>query len=200
MSRRYTPEAKRQALAWLEANGANYAEASTQTGIPANTLRRWHEQQLEAQAQSDVETLHCLRRKLIDGAHKLAASLDEVLAEAPLNQRAGALGIVIDRYLKLGEALPQEAQEQVIRIEYKYPDGSIHSVPPWARQNSGGDSPLPRRGLWQTLWENRNGQSTGHPNGAEGRAVLVADPDLSDGQPGLAGSESDVQERLWDEP
>lgn len=200
MSRRYTPAEKRQALAWLEANGDAYAEASAQTGIPASTLRRWHEQQLEAQAQSDVEKLHRLRRRLIEAADQLAASLEAVIEDAPLHQRAGALGIVIDRYLRLGEVLPQEEQEQVIRIEYKYPDGSIHRVPPWAGQDFAGARPLQGRGLWQALWEDRNGQGRHHRNGAAGRAKLVAFPHVPDGEPGLARSEEPVQERLWDEP
>lgn len=200
MSRRYTPEEKRQALAWLEASGGDYAETGAQTGIPAPTLRRWHEQQLEAQAQSDVEKLHRLRRRLIQAADQLAASLEAVIEDAPLHQRAGALGIVIDRYLRLGEVLPQEEQEQVIRIEYKYPDGSIHRVPPWAGQDSAGARPLQGRGLWQALWEDRNGQGRHHRNGAAGRAKLVAFPHVSDGEPGLARSEEPVQERLWDEP
>lgn len=116
-----------------------------------------------------------VRRKLAAQALKLMESLDaESIAVAPLNQRAAALGIVLDRLVKLQQvetqlmaaklrtaaARDQANESEVIRIEYQYPDGSIHHTPLWADDGDAGDAApsLPRRGLWETFWQNGGGE------------------------------------------
>jgi hypothetical protein len=80
-------------------------------------------------------SLELLRQRLAQNALLLADTLDDAIAEAPLNQRAAALGLLIDRLIKLDAWQPQERPEGVIRIEYQDPDGSVHQTPPWARND-----------------------------------------------------------------
>lgn len=84
----------------------------------------------------DWQTLHALLDELTGNALDLASSLGEVIDDAPLNQRAAALAQIIDRIMKLAALLPPPKTEQVFRIEYVDPDGSIHNAPFWARKDS----------------------------------------------------------------
>jgi transposase-like protein len=199
MSRRYTSEEKDRALKCLATNDGDFYKTRDETGIPVESLRRWRKQQLEQRAQLDREHLAWLHHKLVESAVKLACSLEGAIDNAPLNQRASALGTVIDRYIKLADYLPQhDNREQVIRIEYLYPDGSIHDTPPWAAENSEHTPPVPGGDVRQTLRQNGNGQGAHYRNGAAWRTLLVAGPDSDDGDAGLAGPEGDFDdERAW---
>jgi transposase-like protein len=190
MSRRYTTAEKQHALESLDANAGDIHPTSTQLGISAQTLRNWQRKHQEQQTQREAELAHRLRHKLLKSAERLVDSLEAVIDNAPLNQRASALGAVIDRYLKLEAQLPEDDnQEQVIRIEYRYPDNSIHATPPWAGEDSEDETTLPSRSLWETFRQDGDGEDAHYRNGAERRPVLVARPDLSDGESGLAGFE-----------
>lgn len=106
-----------------------------------------------------------VQRRLTESATRLMESLDDAaIADAPLNQRAAALGIVLDRLMKLHQVAeksrpPQE--EEVIRIEYKDPDGSIHSTPYWAREDHESDTANALHGssLWEAFRKDGGGET-----------------------------------------
>ncbi len=109
-------------------------------------------------------------------AVRLMNALDEdAIAAAPLNQRAAALGVVLNHLLKLDQhqqqrlkqqaeaAASQAAQsatnnERVYRVEYLYPDGSIHDTPPWAERDSDDAGSLSRGRLWSSVRQDGSGQ------------------------------------------
>ena len=67
-----------------------------------------------------------------------------------------ALKAILDSVMKLEARMPQTApQEKVYRIEYKYPDGTLHRTPPWAKDDSGGDASLHSRRVWTPIWKDR---------------------------------------------
>jgi hypothetical protein len=114
-------------------------------------------------SNSESRRMSRVRRKLALSALKLMESLDEeAIAAAPLNQRATALGIVLDKLMKLHQAeeKSRSSEAEVIRIEYQDPDGSIHSTPYWARDDyeNGEEDALHRRSLWEAFRENRTGE------------------------------------------
>jgi hypothetical protein len=142
----YSEEERQAALARLAANNGNVQQTSAQTGISARSLRRWAQQapaQVEqpapvsrrAQRPTSTDGVsqqvydHLLLTLLAD-AIRLAESLEPVIDEAPLNQRATALNQLIDKILKLLEALPP-AEERAVQVEYVWPDHTIHDAPPW---------------------------------------------------------------------
>lgn len=111
--------------------------------------------------KTELRRLDKVRRQLTEKAAELIVALDaEAIVQAPLNQRAAALGVVVDRLLKLHslsqslEAAAQlegETSEKVIRIEYQYPDGSLHAAPPWADADPGHGGALQSGGLWSAF-------------------------------------------------
>lgn len=109
--------------------------------------------------------LRTLQRLLLDDAVQIASGLNAAVEAAPLNQRAQALGLMIDKIIKLEEWLRHSASQeantegQVIRFEFQYPDGSIHDAPPWANANPGDAGTLPGRRVWTPLWEDGDGQA-----------------------------------------
>lgn len=149
--------------------------------------------------QDLVDTLRRLEQQLIHNTLKLVESLDSVMAESPLNQRTAAIGSLLDRYLKLHEHLGSVSShqgEQVNRIEYIYPDGSIHDTPPWAGENYRKPGPFPRGGLRAALREDGDGADHDPGLGYSGGALLVAGADLPDGESDLARYEDAPEERL----
>jgi hypothetical protein len=103
-----------------------------------------------------------VRRRLSLTAVKLMESLDEdTINAAPLNQRAAALGIVLDRLMKLHQTAEKSSEEEVLRIEYRDPDGSIHSTPYWAREDRPdreGELAVHGRRLWEAFRKNGDGE------------------------------------------
>jgi len=89
--------------------------------------------------------LEDLRQQLMKDAFGLAASLSTDILDAPFNQRSAALTQIIDRVMKLTVMMPppNNEHEQVIRIEYIDPDGSLHNTPVWKR-----------RPIWQQVFNN----------------------------------------------
>ena len=69
-----------------------------------------------------------IRERLMEHINNLIETLTDDPDTAHL--RITALSRLLDRVIKL-EALVGKETDQVIRIEYKYPDGSIHDKPPW---------------------------------------------------------------------
>ncbi|MCU0513215.1 MAG: hypothetical protein MUE40_11680 [Anaerolineae bacterium] len=201
----YTLEDKIQALDALQAHAGDVAAASQMTGVAVARLRRWqkeaaelyaaHREQQQARAE---HTMSQVQSRLAEASLRLVKAMDDDRVDkAPLNQVAAALGVVIDRYLKLSGDAPAQ-QEQVIRFEYTTPDGAVAPAPPWAGHDSEFDRPLPGGGVRPALRQDRAGEA--HPGGtgpARRPAHLVARPHLPDGQPGLEGFEGDDAERLW---
>lgn len=206
MARRYSTEDKRAALTQLD-SGADMQSVSAQFGVRPATLRLWQQQNAEARESRLRAEICRLEERLIENTHKLLDGMDGMIENAPLNQRATALGIFIDRYLKLDEHLAHtqnenEAQDETdgtIRIEYRYPDGSIHRAPPWAGDDSGYDGPISRGGLWPSVRQNGDGQNPDSRTRPARRTGVVAGTDLRDGEPSVARFEDDGldAERLW---
>ena len=195
MTRRYTPKEKSNALDQLASCDGDITEASKRTGIPAKTLRRWvqvHREQRPERLRSKIERAH---EQLAENALQLAKAIDSQIEGAPLNQLATALSAVVNQYLKLDEQLAKmiiENQDgQVIRVEYKYPDGSLHARPHWARNDPEYTSPFQGGRVREALREDGDRQTGHYPNGLHGGEMLVAGPNLPDGQSGVAGFEDD---------
>lgn len=196
MTRRYTYEEKRAALDTLAANGNDIPATSRATGIRRDTLRAWkrrHDEQRAERLYARIERLH---EQLAENALGLAAALERSIESAPLNQVSTALGTLVDRYLKLDEYLEAkqahstDERERVYRIEYVYPDNTIHSSPPWARGRTDVFGPFQSSGVRTPVRQDGDGQDDDRGAGAEWDAVLVGRADVPDGEPGLARSEN----------
>jgi hypothetical protein len=110
-------------------------------------------------AEQVTAVLKQLQRQLLDLALEIVNEMEETIPDAPLNQQVAALKAILDSVLKLEERMPQtEPQEKVYRIEYKYPDGTIHRTPPWAEEDSGTDEAVHGRRVWTPIWKDRVGK------------------------------------------
>jgi transposase-like protein len=179
MTRRYTPEEKAEALALLQANRGNIALTHVQTTVPERTLRHWRRQQwLKQQAQlplppptpprqqqedlpefeDDATALKFLREQIIQELLQVAVSLKDSFSVTTPYQRVLVLSQLLDRLIKLDNYIPRTEHEQVIRIEYQYPDGLIYDRPPWADRD-GEWSPMPKPD--STINENETDYATG---------------------------------------
>lgn len=188
---RYTQQQKSDALRQLRLCDNDFAQASTQTGIPTDTLRTWHARHQSERAERLLARLHQLEEDLIENTLRLMESLEQVIQNAPLNQRTSAIGTLIDRYLKVNEHLREvdaEHEMKEIPIVYYDPDGTdtAHSTPLWARADSDNDPSLQSGRVWSPFWKDRIGQSGVDGTRAEGENVLVARPHLLNGDTGLA--------------
>ena len=161
----YSDEEKQAALDCLAANEGDYRATSESTGVSVKTLRRWAKQEnaptygdevvrlreeltgLKAKIESQPLTLESagddlrawlhnnLLPHLIEGALLLSSSIPEVIEEASLSQRVTALNQLLDKIMKLLALVPTYG-EQVLRVEYVHPDGTIHGTPHWAEDDS----------------------------------------------------------------
>lgn len=110
-------------------------------------------------AEQVAEALKQLQRQLLDLALNIVNEMEEAIADAPLNQQVAALKAILDSVLKLEERMPQtESREKVYRIEYRYPDGTIHNSPPWAEDDSEGDEQIHSGRMWTPIWKDRVGE------------------------------------------
>lgn len=108
------------------------------------------------------EQLQAVQQKLSETAIRLMDSLDmEAINAAPLNQRAAALRIVLDYVLKFPALSQPKNNEQVIRIEYTYPDGTTHDTPPWTETDPQRMDALQGGRLWTTLRQDSRRQNSG---------------------------------------
>ncbi len=207
MARRYCLDKKIEALNLIERHDGDTALASDALEIPARTLRVWQRQEATLRQQYNQrqrrrrERLSAdLQLALLERSQAILAQMDtERLAKAPLNQLATALGSLVNQALKLEEATSEidEGEEQVIRFEYFY-DGQVQDAPPWAGASAGEPRAFQGGRLRPALGQDRAGQ-----NGAArdcvgaGQTRLVASADLSDGEPSLAGFESERDRAGW---
>ncbi len=165
----YSPEEKQAALDCLAAHDGNYHQASEATGISQATLRKWAR---EAQVQGDeVQQLRAgleaferyvragrdslgdaldvsnwlfddLPLELARTAVLMLGAVDEMIDDAPLNQRIAALSKCVDLIIKLRNLQPQSG-EQVVYVQYIDPaDDTPHDAPFWAADNSEDESAL----------------------------------------------------------
>lgn len=201
--KKYSAAEKQRALDTLQQYSSMRAAARA-LDIPFYTLKEWRKQARVQQAEQELKTLHALRRRLAESALRLAESLDEMIEGAPLNQRASALGLIFDRYFKLDQHLSarekQQQQSQVIRIEYLYPDGTIHPSPPWAEDDHQHEGTVSGGGVWSPFWEDRSGENSHQRVRGAGDEVLVARADVWDERPSMARLEDELETHLWDEP
>lgn len=121
--------------------------------------------------ESNSERLTRIINQLMQRAETLIESIDEpTITAAPLNQRSSALNAVratLDLLFKVQQQMMSQSANddvtgQVIRIEYQYPDGTIHSTPPWAGKNARQPEAVSGRSLWETFWENADGEDAAH--------------------------------------
>ena len=101
-SRRYSDDERASALAALAANGGNVNRAAKEIGIPHDTLRRWSrgERHPEARQMSDGKKLP-LADAIESVVEKMVEAVGGKIENAPLQQLATAIGILIDKMLLL---------------------------------------------------------------------------------------------------
>lgn len=132
MSKRYTIKQKQKALQHLAETGS-VRLTSQETAIPERTLRSWrtadHTSADPADPAQVYEELKDLRRTIMHHVRIIAATLSD--DPEFVNNRAVALARLLDRVTRIDSILAEgnPAEPQVFRIEYVYPDGSIHNVP-----------------------------------------------------------------------
>lgn len=200
MAQNYSLSDKITALDALAAHNDDFDAASDACGVSIKTLRKWQQQEAALRQQQAQQSILIARQQMADKALLLVQAIDEdIVAKAPLNQIASALGVLVDRYLKLEDAVPDDDTEKVVRFEYFY-DGSTHVAPPWANPDYRSTEPLQGGRVWSPL--RQDGAGTQYTNGKSDPAWdddLVAGPDLSDGGSGLARFEDEPDEprRDW---
>ena len=202
MKRRYTLDAKINALNQLDCLDGDLALASRQLNIPAKTLEKWRAKELDlrrdyrerSNRRLDRLTFE-LRLKALDRcAHLLDQMNQKTLEKASLNQLNSAFNTLLNQALRLKEVTEEiEDQQKTIRFEHLY-DGQTQEAPPWARTGDEEPRPLQSRGLRTPLGENGTG-ADGHPDRGHhpGQTLLVDHPDLPDGRSSLARLERAVK-------
>lgn len=192
MARSYTDEQKAEALELLKTHSP--FKVSGLLGIPISTLKTWREKQRYRALRKTIE-LADLADEIASKVHELleALSMDRI-EQATMQQVASALGMLIDRYLKIRAIIiVQQPEEKAVRIEYLYPDGKIADTPPWSTLDPDLKQALQSSRLWQTLRQDGSGEDHGDGTDAARENGLVAGADLSHGGADLARSESDLQ-------
>lgn len=202
----YTLAQKIDALDML-AECETLTEAAEKTGINASTLSAWRSHERDLRREHNQRLSAIARRKMLQAQHQLAERTADILAamdeqrisKAPLNQLSSALGVLIDRYLKLQETVTEDDNgEQTFRFEFVYPDGTVHDAPPWTTLDSGEDGTFYSRDLWAAIWKNRVSQGI-----VDGQSLpswyedMVASADVSDGGASMARLKDDDDRRNW---
>ena len=188
---RYTQQQKSDALRQLRLCDNDFTQASTQTGIPTKTMRKWQVKHQSERAERLLARLQLLEEDLIENTLRIMESLEQVIENAPLNQRTSAVGTLIDRYLKVNEHLREvDAEDEMKEIPLVYytsdaPD-TPQATPPWAEEDSDNAPSLQSGRVWSPVWEDRIGQGGTGGTGGEREDMLVARPHLLNGDAGLA--------------
>jgi len=203
MARIYSLHEKITAIDLMAAD--SLTDVSARLDIPISHLRRWRKEALflrrqmaEEQKQRAATCIAQAQIAMAEVSVRLLQALDEErIAKAPLNQVASALGVVVDRYLKLtGETPPAE---QVIRFEYIHANGDVAQSPPWADDHSQVNGAVSRRGVWASIRQDGTGETGIDRQGVRAwRSDMVARPYVPHGESGVAGFEGDDSESLWD--
>lgn len=183
-------------------------EASLISGIPTRTIRKWQQTYDEIKAEYDKYLHDEGIYKLMVAQNRIADKIDDLvnaitpekIEKAPLNQITSALGVAVDRFLRIHDAkeIEETNHDHTFRIEYyDATTGKVSPTPSWAEDNRLDESDVHRSFLWQTLWKNRTGETHHHGDGVSGQDGLVARTDVSDGKSRLARSEGNDDERDW---
>ena len=190
-------------------NGDSYEDISTKEQIPVHKLRQWYRQRDTIRREHQQQLRDAAAQKMLgvqtdmaDKAIELIKAMDaDRISKAPLNQVASALGILIDRFLKLQYAQEENDAantEQIIRYEFRHPDGVLRETPYFAEGRSRHTGTVQSGGVRETLGQDGTRQNyTNGQSRLSGLADVVARPDLSDGESGLAGFEDDDDGRDW---
>lgn len=199
MTRRYSLDAKIEALNLIDRLDGNIAAASDGLEISMNSLAKWRAQESTLRKAYDqrrqrerARLFSDLQLEMLERGKAIVSQLDDQrLEKAPLNQLATALSSLVGSALKLSDVIEEfhEDRELVIRHEYFY-DGQVQDAPPWADRGDGEPRAFQGGRLREALGQDHSGQN-GHPGSSilAGHARLVADADSIDGEPGLAGFE-----------
>ncbi len=136
----YTPREKEYALEILEIFGGDITLTHQATGIPKTTLRDWRKKIKEDGGyfvrEVDKDTFlpeyKLLRHRLMNQIQRVAQTL------SPDTEKLHLQSLAISRLLKhiyaLDEIIPNRVagdEEKKWRIEYIYPDRTIHDYEPW---------------------------------------------------------------------
>jgi hypothetical protein len=183
-----------------EQHGGDVKTCAQAHNMSARTLRQWEQ---DADALYATYHRHLQRRNLrkmarlqahlADSALQLTRAIDDTRIEsAPLHQISSALGTVIDRFLKLNDITAQES-EQVLRFEFRHPDGTLRPTPPWTEDDIDLERAFQGGRVRATMGQDDLGADDGAGQGADAwRPHLVARADLRHGESGMAQSEGDV--------
>ncbi|GAB1420312.1 hypothetical protein MASR2M15_04020 [Anaerolineales bacterium] len=165
-------------------------------GVSPYHIRQWEkgESQIRAEyemAVHDKKTVQIqgLKEELLEAARWLLKGLEDLeLENTPLQHRTSAIKNLLDHYFRIENIdLGDEKAEQVIRIEYKDSNGSIHDTPPWTRADYQPSGALPRGGVWETVREDGSGEDPADGGLATWSDEGVVDrTDVQHGQPGMA--------------
>lgn len=201
----FTNQEKLQALQALETR--SYEEVAQEWGVSVGSLRNWmrrrdklREAYLAELREKSAEKMALVQNQLAEKALDVLAAMDEDrIARAPLNQLSSALGTLIEKFLKLQEEPQQsEAAEQVVRFEFRHPDGSLRETPYWAASSGAESGAVQGAGLRQTLRQNGASQDdAARERGLSWDENVVARSYVSDGESGVAGREADDGGRDW---
>lgn len=203
----YSLDDKIRALDALWDADGNISATARATGYPKGALRRWRDHESDLRRAYVMRLQTASTRKMLNAQHQMAekalqligAMTGKTIHDAPLNQLTSALGTLVDRYLKLQEMTVYDEQlEQVVRFEFRHPDGSLQSSPYWATDDRGTSSAVQSRGLRSALGQDRTGED--YINGESlpsWSGDVVAGTDLRDGDAGLARFEDDDSEPDW---
>jgi hypothetical protein len=203
-TKHYSLVHKMQSL-WL-LRDMSLERASETSGVPLSTLRYWKQQ--EAEIKHDYyqhlheEALHKLlyvQNRMADKMVLIIEAMDkEVINNAPLNQLASALGILVDRIIKVHDAKEIETPDTPVRFEYyDASTGKTGETPPWAEEDFEQGGSFYSRFLRETIRENGAGETAHHGTGMARGEDLVASPNLSDGESGLEGFEGSTDGYDW---
>ena len=183
-------------------------KASEVTGVSTRLIRKWEKDydkiRVAYYKYLNDEAEHQLMVAQNRFADKIIMLTEAVTADkiknAPLNQIVGAIGTLVDRFLRIHDAKEIEEPENQNRHIIEYYDattGKNSRTPPWASRDSVDESALHDSYLWKTLWENRIGEAGHNGTGSEGENGVVARTHVSDGSTSLARPESGDEERPW---
>ncbi len=139
---RYTSAEKKAALDCLRRNGGNVAQTSTETGVPERTLYSWRRKEMQRPPVAppaipadldldDADALIQLRRQIMAYVADLGPSLVTGLDLLTPYQRALTVRQLLEQLSLIDSLIPAHARENVTRVEFVNPDGSVSDKPFW---------------------------------------------------------------------
>jgi len=207
-TKRY-PIAEKMRIVWL-LREKTHEEISQENDISVSTIRRWQKnyEAIRAEYYTYIhdEAVHRVLVAQVDITKKLKHLVNAIDTEritaATLNQLSSAIGVLIDRFLRIHNAKDiTPTHTDTIRIAYiNERTGEVTDAPPWATTYSDEGDALYSRFLWEALRQDSPSEDDYHRNGVARETDMVARADVSDGTASLAGLEADddERERNWD--